>query len=67
MTKLRTSEGLDLRELNTLDIKFLNSNAEFIKIAQKNGWMISNNRNLTLTNEGKLMSDYIISELMLIH
>ncbi len=67
MTKLRTSEGLDLRELNTLDIKFLNSNAEFIKIAEKNGWMISNNRNLTLTNEGKLMSDYIISELMLIH
>ena len=67
MTKLRTSEGLDLRELNTLDIKFHNSNAEFIKIAEKNGWMISNNRNLTLTNEGKLMSDYIISELMLIH
>jgi oxygen-independent coproporphyrinogen-3 oxidase len=66
MTKLRTKEGLQLSELGIWAETFKSSNIHFLKTAALNGWIIEFEESISLTNDGKLISDYIISELMLI-
>jgi len=66
MTKLRTKEGLQLSELGIWAETFKSSNIHFLKTAAQNGWITEFEESISLTNDGKLISDYIISELMLI-
>lgn len=66
MTKLRTKEGLQLSELGIWAETFKSSNIHFLKTAALKGWITEFEESISLTNDGKLISDYIISELMLI-
>lgn len=67
MTKLRTREGLNTSELGEKSMTWERDNLRFLKSAQKKGWLSIQNSQIQLTNDGKLLSDHIISELMLIH
>ncbi len=67
MTSLRTMEGLSLELISNKwgEQKVV----EILKIAQKpilQGFMLHQNQNLILTNEGKLMADGIASDLFFI-
>jgi hypothetical protein len=66
MTKLRTKEGFQIIELGEWSEKFKSNNFIFLKNAHQNGWITEFENSISLTNDGKLISDYIISELMLI-
>lgn len=66
MTKLRTREGFQISELGEWSEKFKSNNFIFLKNAHQNGWISDFKNFISLTNDGKLISDYIISELMLI-
>jgi oxygen-independent coproporphyrinogen-3 oxidase len=68
MTSLRTIWGADLDELEKKHNKeardyLLNLSSRFIKYGMME---IVDNRKLVLTNQGKLISDNIISELMMV-
>lgn len=67
MTKLRTREGLKTSDLGEKSTVWERDNLRFLKSAQKKGWLTIENSQIQLTNNGKLLSDHIISELMLIH
>lgn len=66
MTKLRTREGFQFSELGEWSERFKSNNFIFLKNAYQNGWIAEFENSISLTNDGKLISDYIISELMLI-
>ena len=66
MTKLRTREGFQISELGEWSERFKSNNFIFLKNAYQNGWIAEFENSISLTNDGKLISDYIISELMLI-
>ena len=64
LTGLRTSYGVDLKQLASIqkiNQNFTNKTTEFIR----NNWMLKQNNTLLLTEEGRLMADHIASELFL--
>lgn len=65
MTALRTCAGIKTEKLNGFDEKWWNKSASFRDRLTENGYILQQNDGICLTNEGKLISDYIISELMI--
>lgn len=67
MTRLRTSEGIDLQYiLNKLTQNQQNEMLSLLKHFSKQNLMVENNGKFALTRQGMLMADKIISELFLI-
>ena len=65
MTKLRTKEGIDLNYLETINPNWKKNQSKNIdKLSLKGNITVSKNA-LYLTSSGKLISDYIISTLMI--
>jgi oxygen-independent coproporphyrinogen-3 oxidase len=65
MTKLRTKEGIDLNYIESINPNWKKNQSKNIdKLLSKGNITVSNNA-LYLTNSGKLISDYIISLLMI--
>lgn len=67
MTQLRTSIGINIHDLGTYADRFMNENKKFIENAKSQRLLVFENGQIFLENDGKLLSDYIISELMLSH
>jgi len=65
MTKLRTKEGIDLNYIDTINTNWKNNQSKNIDNLSLNGNITVNNNALYLTNSGKLISDHIISLLMI--
>lgn len=66
MTALRTSKGIDINKVNSLYSNWSVINQKTIESFINKGYILSNDRNLFLSSEGKLLSDYITSELMIV-
>ena len=64
MTKLRTAEGIDLNYVNSINSTWKSDNNKTIEKLIRNENIAMNDNGLYLTNSGKLISDYIISLLM---
>lgn len=65
MTKLRTKEGIDLNYIESINPNWKkNQSKNIINLSLKGNITVSNNA-LCLSNSGKLISDYIISLLMI--
>ena len=65
MTKLRTAEGIDLNYIDSINSTWKSENNKTIEKLIKNENIAINNNALYLTNNGKLISDHIISLLMI--
>jgi oxygen-independent coproporphyrinogen-3 oxidase len=65
MTKLRTKEGIDLNYIDTINTNWKKNQSKNIDNLSLNGNITVNNNALYLTNNGKLISDHIISLLMI--
>jgi oxygen-independent coproporphyrinogen-3 oxidase len=63
MTSIRTMWGLDMRHLETISAgssnQLIKNTAQFFD----KGWMLENEKKLTLTQSGKLYADHIAAEL----
>jgi oxygen-independent coproporphyrinogen III oxidase len=64
MTKLRTAEGIDLNYVDSIMSTWKSDNNKTIEKLIRNENIEMNDNGLYLTNSGKLISDYIISLLM---
>ncbi len=65
LTGLRTKYGVSLKKLQSFTQISTNFNDK-IKEFKKNNWMIEKDEVLFLSQEGKLMADYITSELFIV-
>jgi len=65
MTKLRTKEGIDLNYIDTINPNWKKNQSKNIDNLSLKGNITVSNNALYLTNSGKLISDYIISLLMI--
>ena len=65
MTGLRTKYGVDLERLNAI-ITTPKQFIENLALFKKNGWVLQEQSTISLSKEGKLMADYIASELFVI-
>jgi coproporphyrinogen III oxidase-like Fe-S oxidoreductase len=65
MTKLRTAEGIDLNYVHSNQSTWKSDNTTTIEKLIRNENIAINDNALYLTNSGKLISDYIISLLMI--
>lgn len=66
MTALRTSKGIDIEKINSLYPKWNEANQKTIELFTNKGFIEVKVGNLILSIEGKLISDYITSELMIV-
>jgi len=64
MMALRTSEGIKMSKLKPFNDKWWSKSANKRENMIETGLIIQQNDQIWLTNNGKLISDYIISELM---
>jgi oxygen-independent coproporphyrinogen-3 oxidase len=65
MTQLRTKKGLDIQHLLKTEPNWLKNNKSKLDTLLQNKHIALNSTHCYLTNSGKLISDYIISELMI--
>lgn len=65
MTQLRTKKGLDIQHLLKTEPNWLKNNKSKLDTLLQNKHIELNSTHCCLTNSGKLISDYIISELMI--
>lgn len=65
MTQLRTKKGLDIQHLLKAEPNWLKNNKSKLDTLLLNKHIALNSTHCYLTNSGKLISDYIISELMI--
>ena len=66
MTAIRTSKGIDLHKINSFDSRWSVANQKIIESFITKELLLKREESLILTNEGKLVSDYITSELMIV-
>lgn len=65
MTKLRTAEGIDLNYIDSINPNWKTNQSKNIENLLSKENITANNNAIALTNSGKLISDYIISLLMI--
>ncbi len=66
MTALRTSKGINIEKIISLDSSWISINKASIQYFKNQGLILSNNNLIQLSTEGKLLANHIISELMIV-